>query len=379
MRDMHCAYFDANLCRSCTELPIARDDQLRDKQGRARALLSSHSTLEWLPTFAGRESGFRNKAKLVVGGTRELPILGIRDVHGKAVDLSDCALYPEAMRRWFPQLQAFVRDAGLAPYDVEARSGELKFLLVTIAEHSGLLMLRIVLRSQDSVARIRKHLPALMQSIPALAVVSVNLLPEHKAVTEGAREILLTDVGELDMRVNNRTIRLRPQSFFQTNIEVAAALYTQARDWVADADPASVWDLYSGAGGFALHVADGKRDVLGVESNQAAVDSARRSTAAAGFERLDFEAADVATFVRNARASPHCVIVNPPRRGIGAELCELLEHADVRTILYSSCNVDTLAQDLARMPSMIARRARIFDMFPHTRHFETLVMLERAH
>jgi 23S rRNA (uracil747-C5)-methyltransferase len=49
----------------------------------------------------------------------------------------------------------------------------------------------------------------------------------------------------------------------------------------------------------------------------------------------------------------------------------------VRHVLYSSCNVESLAKDLSRMPSLVARRARLFDMFPQTSHHEVLVLLDR--
>ena len=77
----------------------------------------------------------------------------------------------------------FVTRAALTPYDVAARRGELKHLLVT-ASPDGELMVRFVVRSTEPVARVRKHLPWLLEQLP-VAVASVNLQPEHKAVLEG--------------------------------------------------------------------------------------------------------------------------------------------------------------------------------------------------
>ena len=74
---------------------------------------------------------------------------------------------------------------------------------------------------------------------------------------------------------------------------------------------------------------------------------------------------------------PEAVVVNPPRRGIGADLSAALEASGIPTVLYSSCNPRTLAQDLARMPSYRAERVRVFDMFPQTPHTEVMVRLER--
>ncbi len=72
------------------------------------------------------------------------------------------------------------------------------------------------------------------------------------------------------------------------------------------------------------------------------------------------------------------VVVNPPRRGLDADLCTRLDtDPSVRHVSYSSCNVETLARDLARMPSLQATQARLFDMFPHTDHHEVMVLLQR--
>jgi 23S rRNA (uracil747-C5)-methyltransferase len=75
---------------------------------------------------------------------------------------------------------------------------------------------------------------------------------------------------------------------------------------------------------------------------------------------------------------PDLVVVNPPRRGIGAELAGVLEAARPAYLLYSSCNPVTLGRDLAAMPSLVPTRARVFDMFPHTAHQEVLVLCERS-
>jgi 23S rRNA (uracil747-C5)-methyltransferase len=77
-------------------------------------------------------------------------------------------------------------------------------------------------------------------------------------------------------------------------------------------------------------------------------------------------------------APPDLVIVNPPRRGIGPELSGWLEGSGVRHVLYSSCNAQSLARDLAAMPSLRPVRGRLLDMFPHTTHYEALTLLERS-
>ena len=69
--------------------------------------------------------------------------------------------------------------------------------------------------------------------------------------------------------------------------------------------------------------------------------------------------------------------MNPPRRGIGPALAGWLETSGAAHVIYSSCNAETLADDLARMPSLRPVEARVLDMFPHTTHYEVIVLLAR--
>ncbi|WP_062516700.1 23S rRNA (uracil(747)-C(5))-methyltransferase RlmC [Demequina gelatinilytica] len=385
---MRCAYYDSGVCRSCTLIETPHDVQVADKQAHLESLVSaalgeSARGIAWEAPLVSAEQGFRTKAKMVVGGTMDAPTIGILDEHGAGVDLRECPLYPEPLAASFPVLARFVHVARLEPYDVPARRGELKNVIVTLAP-DGELMARLVLRSTEALARIQKHLPWLLAELPSLAVVTANILPEHKAVVEGERELVLTERESLAMEMGDVVLHLRPQSFFQTNTAIARELYADVAAWVDDASPATVWDLYCGVGGFALHCLGPGRAVVGVEVSEQAIESARLSAeelaraGAAGADDAVFVAADATAWAREQELVPDAVIVNPPRRGIGAELAGWLEESGAGTVVYSSCNAVTLAKDLAAMPSLVPVRGRLLDMFPHTSHYEAVVLLKRV-
>lgn len=374
---MRCGYHDAGVCRSCTLLDQPYREQVDAQERQVRAVLGDPVGVTWLPTVTGPEAGFRNKAKMAVAGTLDAPTLGILDAAGRGTDLRECPLYPAPLTAALGPLAAFVTRARLVPYDVAARSGELKHLLVTVSPDDE-LMVRVVLRSTEALARVRKHLPALRAELPALVVASVNVQPVHAAVLEGDREILLTEAETLRMRVNGLDLHLRPRSFFQTNTAVAAALYRQAAAWVDATDARTVWDLYCGVGGFALHLARPGRDVVGVETSIDAVASAEQSAREARLPGVRFVAGDATQFALAADGAPDLVVVNPPRRGLGEPLSRWLESSGVPRVLYSSCHAGSLARDLAHMPSLRLVRAQVLDMFPHTAHHEVLTLLERG-
>ncbi|WP_394162015.1 23S rRNA (uracil(747)-C(5))-methyltransferase RlmC [Galactobacter valiniphilus] len=376
---MECSYFDAGRCRSCTLMGQPHPVQLGRKDAHTRELLGPVPGLEWLAPFAGAERGFRNRAKMVVGGSWRTPTLGILDAEGHGVDLRGCGVIDPAITAALPAVALFITAARLVPYSVPMRSGELKHVLVT-CNPDGQLLLRFVVRSEAAVEAVCKHLPALLRRLPQALIVTANLLPEHKAALEGETEVHLHGPETLPMPVGPLRLRLRPQGFFQTNTEVADALYRQGAAWVDELAPASVWDLYSGVGGFALSSAGPRRTVVGVEISPQAVEGAKAAALDSGVSGVDFLAADATAFAEGSspREQPELVIVNPPRRGLGERLCSWLESSSVGAILYSSCNAETLAEDLRRMPGWRPVRARVMDMFPQTEHYEVITLLERA-
>ena len=407
---LECGYFERGQCRSCALIETPYGQQITDKESWCREILTEPAPRVWLPTFAGGVRDFRNRAKLAVGGSAGHVTLGILDQEFHGVDLRDCGIQTPAIRAVIPVLADFLDGTGLEPYDVSARRGELKFVHVTAAP-SGELMIRFVVRTQHGLDVLRSRKESFFELVPDASVVSVNLLPEHKAVLEGSREEMLR--GEsLRMNLDRVDLHLRPQSFFQTNTAVAVGLYNQVSEWVETIGASDLWDLYCGVGGFALHCAGPSCRVTGVEVSEQAIESAKVSAAELGIEAR-FLAGDATEFAESNLAGtsaatdsvdvagsvaaagtgdpagatepadpagverPDCVIVNPPRRGIGARLSAALENSGVEHIVYSSCNPVSLAKDLARMPAYEVAQARIFDMFPHTKHLEVAVLLQR--
>lgn len=416
---MLCQLHDASLCRSCPNLDLPLAQQLQLKQSAVQATLAGQvEAAAWLEPFASAPSHFRNKAKLAVSGTTHAPVLGLVDRFDNGTDLTSCPLHVNEIKAALAPLTRAITRMGLQPYSIVKRRGELKHVLIT-ASANGQMMVRFVLRSTAQLPAIRKGAPRLQSELPGLRVLSVNIQPRPAAILEGEREIILSQNSTLDMPlylpelgadgvvVNNKKsvlpLVLPPQSFFQTNSDVAAGLYAQARAWARDyaggqagaltGEPGaggahpdatqssqSIWDLYCGVGGFALALAQPGAQVLGVEVSAPAIDGARAAAARLGLTspQVRFEAGDASVLDASGQVyghdKPDLLVVNPPRRGIG-ELAASIEGSGIQRVLYSSCNPASLTKDLEVMSSYRVRRARLFDMFPHTNHAEVLVEL----
>lgn len=375
---MHCALYEADRCRSCQWLETPYDQQLSAKQSHLQQLLASLDVAQWRAPVTSAPQGFRNKAKMVVSGSVERPLLGMVQRDGTPVDLSDCPLYPASFYEVFALLKPFIARAGLTPYNVARKRGELKFILLTESTQQGALMLRFVLRSHSKLAQLQAALPWLQAQLPQLSVISANIQPVHMAILEGEEEIPLTENQALAERLNHVPLFIRPQSFFQTNPQVAADLYATARDWVSELHVTQMWDLFCGVGGFGLHCATPEMTLTGIEISAEAIACARRSAELMGLDKVQFAALDSTQFATANGSVPQLVLVNPPRRGIGAELCEYLSRMAPEHILYSSCNASTMATDIARLTNYQIERVQLFDMFPHTAHYEVLTLLKRV-
>ncbi|HBM3058611.1 TPA: 23S rRNA (uracil(747)-C(5))-methyltransferase RlmC [Klebsiella oxytoca] len=374
---MHCALYDAGRCRSCQWLELPVSQQLADKMADLRTLLADAPVAEWCAPVCGPESGFRNKAKMVVSGSVERPLLGMLHRDGAPEDLTDCPLYPPGFAPVFAALKPFIARAGLTPYNVARRRGELKYILLTESRLDGGMMLRFVLRSETKLAQLRAALPALQAQLPQLKVITANIQPVHMAIMEGEREIFLTDQQALAENFNGVPLWIRPQSFFQTNPVVASRLYATARDWVRQLPVNHMWDLFCGVGGFGLHSATPEMRLTGIEIAPEAIACAKQSAAELGLNNLHFQALDSTQFATGEGEIPDLVLVNPPRRGIGDGLCDYLNRMAPDFIIYSSCNARTMAKDIARLAGYRIERVQLFDMFPHTAHYEVLTLLVR--
>jgi 23S rRNA (uracil747-C5)-methyltransferase len=369
-----CSYYDTHVCRSCSQIDLFYSEQLTEKGAHLHKALEPFVVSEWLKPTSSQLKGFRNKAKMVASNGDEGIILGLSD----EVSLIGCPLYDISMQTALEHTQNWLRTLGIKAYDVKKKKGELKYVLLTRSSHNGTLMLRFVLRSHGILSRLEGNLESLTAMVPDIKVVSVNIQPIHMAILEGEEEIFLTDQNRLEEKLNEILLFIRPKSFFQTNPDVAAKLYKTVAKWTDELGAKTVIDLFCGVGGFALHVASNERNIIGVELENEAIECAKESAKLLGVKTLTFKALDAVSFSTETSKAPDVVIVNPPRRGLGQELCKWLERVSPADIFYSSCNATSLAKDIEWLKSYECVKVQLFDMFPHTEHYETLVHLKKS-
>ncbi|MWP61824.1 23S rRNA (uracil(747)-C(5))-methyltransferase RlmC [Gilliamella sp. Pas-s25] len=379
---MQCRFYQQKKCLSCQWMDKPYHAQLAEKQNNLLQQLTQFKPNDVVEPFASHEFAFRNKAKMAVLGTVERPILGIQ-TDNEMVDLCDCPLYSNSMQNILKLVRTFIRKQGLVPYNINKRKGELKFVIVTESKenNTSCFMLRFVLKSHKLVEKINNSFKQLQDKIQNLKVISINIQPNHAAILEGEEELVLTDTSFLPMTLNGVPLFIKPKSFFQTNSDVASNLYKTASDWVTNLSIHSIWDLFCGVGGFGLSCVslaiENQIQLTGIEISPDAIECATKSANKLGFKRLTFKSLDATQYAIAEQHIPDLVLLNPPRRGVGKVLMQYLENVQPSYILYSSCNLTSLVEDLMLLSNYQIMKVQLFDMFPHTSHMEVLVLLQR--
>lgn len=378
---MQCNYYQEKKCLSCHKINQAYHSQLTEKQNYLLQTLAEFNPKQVNPPYASPESGFRNKAKMAVLGTVEKPILGIQNDNA-VIDLCDCPLYSANMQHILKLVRTYIRKQGLVPYNINKRKGELKFVIITESRigDESYFMLRFVLKSEKFVDKIKNSYQLLHDKINNLQVVTINIQPNHAAILEGDEELILTDNPFLAFQLNQVPLYIKSKSFFQTNSYIAEKLYKTASDWVANLNVNSIWDLFCGVGGFGLHciqhASSHHIQLTGIEISPDAIECATKSAAKLGYDKLNFKSLDATKYVTNEQSIPDLVLLNPPRRGAGKTLIQYLQTIKPNYVLYSSCNLISMAEDLRLLTDYQMIKVQLFDMFPHTSHMEVLVLLQ---
>jgi 23S rRNA (uracil747-C5)-methyltransferase len=395
-----CNYYEQGICRSCTQLPIPYPEQLLRKENQLITSLAAvtslcapsltaitstspaspqknaHITL--LPTRSGPLQGFRNKIKMSVAGTTAEPLIGIlhADDLDQGKEILDCPVHHPQLNLVLHALKIFIPLAKLVPYQVSQRRGELKGLISFYSPESNEMYLRFILRSTESLERIRKYAPALLSEFPFLTCITGNIQPIPHAILEGTEEILLAGQPTITHRLGNLNFKIRPQGFVQTNQIVAQQLYETAAEWMKEMKTQRLVELFCGQGAFSFFAKDVIAAGLGIEINAEAVAAANLAAQNLQVPYLHFQTADAAKVESALQAfAPDTVLVNPPRRGLGHSIA-LLQNSAFPYLIYSSCSHQSLAKDLQQLPQYEIKKIQIFDLFPHTEHFETLVLLK---
>lgn len=377
---MDCNWYNSSHCRSCELLDKSYAATLTLKEKKLAELFPD-SSLNFLSTVGlEKAEGSRNKAKLAAfSDTAEDIQFGFYDGHLNFKALESCPLHMMELNAILPVIEKKLSEYKITPYSLTMKKGELKYLIISRSDYDGSLLLRFVLRSKESLDRLRKMSDVLQAEFSSVKVVTANIQPEHKAILEGEEEIVLSSKSSIIHKFNDVILNLGPRSFFQVTPEIAGKLYSAVGEIVQKFSVTSFLDLYCGVGAFSFFAAKHCPQVLGVEISKEAISCADLSVQQNKVtDNISFQALDVEEFLKSKKQKFDSILVNPPRRGLNPDIIKNILENDPRILIYSSCNAETLARDYQLLKNKYEILSlQIFDMFPYTEHFETLMILNR--
>jgi len=355
------------------------------------------------PTLASpREYFYRNKMEFSFGErwlTREeLDAAGDTKVRSRfalglhvprrfdrVLDLEECWLLSERSHHIVNKVRAFCLQRGLSIYSTVTHTGYLRNLVIREGTNTGELMVNLV--TSEEHPALNSALAEFLLAEYAFITTIVNNVTQRKSlVAVGDREVVVHGPGFITDRIGDMVYRISANSFFQTNTLQAERLYDLVRTMARLQPDDVVFDLYSGIGTIALHLAAGVRSVVGIEAVEAAVQDARSNAAAGGRTNCSFILGDLKDRLTKDTAwldrhpRPTVIVTDPPRSGMHEKVVQQLLALTPERIVYVSCNPATQARDLALLCAGDSYRIDAIqpvDMFPHTSHVENVVALFR--
>lgn len=373
-------------CGGCRLQHIEYNEQLRWKQSVVREALRriGGQDVPVLPVLGMEEPWrYRNKAQVPVAKEDGRVAAGFFEKGShRVVDLDECDIQHPACNKAVDAARSALQQLQIPVYDETSGLGAVRHILVRVSFASGKVLLTLVTAGRE-LPQAGRLVEMLLKRIENLAGIVQNVNPNPGNVILGRDNITLWGQPWLVEELGDLCFRISPHSFFQVNTLQAEVLYAKVLEYAGLTGKETVFDLYCGTGSIALYLSRKAARVVGVEELGAAVEDARFNADANGIDNAEFfagRAEDLVPELLGKGYRADVVVLDPPRKGCAPSLLETVVRAKPERIVYVSCNPATLARDLKLLAEKGCRTAEVqpVDMFPHTSHVETVVLITRV-
>ena len=330
---------------------------------------------------------YRNKVQFPVGIDKNgVPCIGFYAgrTH-RIVPCPDCKLQPSVLNEIGNALCAFFAQQGIRPYDEQSGKGLVRHIFLRRGAHSGQIMVCLVC-TRAKLPHAEQLCTALRGQFPAISTILLNVNAKNTNVILGSENHILYGPGYIEDTLCGVPVRLGPLSFYQVNTLAAERLYGVAAQYAQLTPDDTLLDLYCGMGTIGLSMAEQCRELIGVEIVPEAIESAKANAArmgeavAAKSRFFCADAGQAATQLAAEGLHPDIVMLDPPRKGCDEATLSAVVRMAPRRVVYVSCNPATSARDAAWLEQngYHAEKVQPVDLFPRTKHCETVVLLSKG-
>ena len=370
--------FIQNTCGACPLMIARYPVQLEYKQDLLKQSLIKYAQIDPRKVARVKASedvfGYRNQFKLPCAMEEGRLVSGLFMPNSNYfIDVKKCWIHEDGLERVRMDIMHVLNTHGCVSYNPHDKKG-IRNLVVrgfdnryqcTIVTGNDELDERLI----SDLMRI-KGLTSLWQSIH-----TIKKTPE----VFGNKMMHLAGETSLAMELDGLKLRISPRSFFQLNSKQAVQLYRTIASMVKE-DNELIVEAYSGIGAISLYLKDKAKEIIGIESIKDAVVNANQNAALNGCEHVSFlcdDAANKLTYLSKKR-SIDVLVVDPPRSGLDDAMLDCILRSKIKNIIYVSCNPATLGKNLAVLSSRYnVDKIQPIDIFPHTPHVETVVLLSK--
>ena len=330
---------------------------------------------------------YRNKVQFPVGIDKNgVPCIGFYAgrTH-RIVPCPDCKLQPSVLNEIGNALCAFFAQQVIRPYDEQSGKGLVRHIFLRRGAHSGQIMVCLVC-TRAKLPHAEQLCTALRGQFPAISTILLNVNAKNTNVILGSENHILYGPGYIEDTLCGVPVRLGPLSFYQVNTLAAERLYGVAAQYAQLTPDDTLLDLYCGMGTIGLSMAGQCRELIGVEIVPEAIESAKANAArmgeavAAKSRFFCADAGQAATQLAAEGLHPDIVMLDPPRKGCDEATLSAVVRMAPRRVVYVSCNPATAARDAAWLEQngYHAEKVQPVDLFPRTKHCETVVLLSKG-
>ena len=374
-----CPYYGQ--CGGCDFQHLTYPEELRAKRQRVQDALTRLGGADvQVEEILGAKNPlhYRNKSQYPVGADGAIGFYRARS--HQVVPVKRCLIQPEAADKTAAAVGEWMRRYKIPAYDETAGRGLVRHIYVRVNQKGESLCCVVINGKQ---APREPELAAFVcAAVPHTVGVLVNSNTKRGNVILGEKYRTLWGQDFLMDTLCGLTFKLSVPSFYQVNRDQAEVLYGKALAYAGLTGTETVVDLYCGIGTITLCLAKRAGRVIGAEIVPAAIRDAEENAARNHIENAEFfcgDAAEAAARLEAEGLRPGVITVDPPRKGLAPEVIGSIAAMGPARVVYVSCDPATLGRDVKRFGELGYRavRACAVDMFPGTRHVETVVLLSQ--
>lgn len=378
-----CPYFPR--CGGCALRHMDYEQELALKQTHVQSCLTriGGQTISALPiTGAAQTDGYRNKVQFPVQEQDGRPVAGF--FSGKThrvIPVRHCRIQPDCADAIRGAVLAWMEQYHLRAYDEQTHTGYIRHIYIRFGAESGQILVCIVANCAQ-LPKKKQLVAALLAAEPDITTIVFSPNTKKGNTVLGTEFHPLYGDGTITDTLCGLQFRLSAPAFYQVNHAQAERLYEKAVQLAGLTGNETVLDLYCGTGTITLCLARHAKKAIGVEIVPQAIEDAKFNAAQNGMENAEFfcmDAGQAAKMLADRHTRPDVIVVDPPRKGVSADVIEAIGTMAPQRVVYVSCDPATLARDLKLLTAAgyTLQTAEAFDLFPRCAHVETVCLLSK--